>query len=89
MRLINGNVLVRIAKEPERTSNGVWVITNQPNKCGEGTVVETNTSQTIVKNSYVYFPAYSGTEVTIKNEVYRVVPEKDILLVIDETTDSL
>lgn len=85
MRVVNGNLLVKLAKEPECTDGGIFRLNGGAIKAGEGTVVEAASGTVINKNSYVFFSAYSGVDIVVNGEKLRVVPEKDVLVVVDET----
>lgn len=89
---IEDKVVVKVAKEEEKTSTGGLILTSNDEKPNQATVVAVGAGMklpngdTIIPDvavgDTVVFAKYSGTEITVDGEDYLVLAYRDVLAVI-------
>jgi chaperonin GroES len=89
-----GDKVVVARLEPEEiTSGGIVLPDSAKEKPQEGKVVAVGTGRqtesgevvkmSVKKGDQIIFTSYAGTEVTIEGKEYLVMPEEDILAIVD------
>ena len=90
---IGDKVLVKRLEAEEKTKGGIVLPDSAKEKPQEGKVIALGdgklskdgeiVSFQVKKNDRILFSSYAGTEVTVEGEEYLIMPEDDILAVVE------
>lgn len=82
--VIKSRILVKIEEQVEETENGLVAIKLDDTDQTLGVIVGVgeDVGDNVIVGKKIMFNRYSGTQLTIENEKYRVMEEGDILLII-------
>tara|TARA_R100001463_G_scaffold98648_1_gene153112 strand:+ start:763 stop:1020 length:258 start_codon:yes stop_codon:yes gene_type:complete len=84
MKALNDVVIVSEIKEEKKTSGGLLLTdkTDEDNRYKKGSIVTTGHLVDIVnENEVVYYDSRAGHSIAYKDDMYRVIRLKDIVLV--------
>ena len=81
MKMLNGNVLVKLVADENTTKSGLVLIEKTKYyKIVE--VIEPDSENVVKKGDKMYVPINSGTEVKIEKEELLIVNVRDIILIL-------
>lgn len=81
MRMLNGNVLVKVQKEGTTTKAGIILPTHtKPYK--QVTVVKPDQDNTVKEGDEMYVPYNAGTMVEWEGDEYLVIHVREIILIL-------
>ena len=81
MKMLNGNVLVRLIADENTTKSGLVLIEKTKYyKIVE--VIESDSENVVKKGDKMYVPINAGTEVKIEKEELLIVNVRDIILIL-------
>lgn len=82
LQTINNSLLIDVVAETEELGNGLNVEARNSSrrKIIKGTVIKT-CSDTIVEGDVVYFPLYSGDEISLLGKTYYLINLDDVKII--------
>ncbi len=81
MKMLNGNLLVKVQEDSEKRESGIIVLRdNKSYKKVE--VIEPDADNEIAKGSIVYIPKNAGIEIDIEQEKYLIVNKREVILIL-------
>jgi len=92
IRPLNDKVLIRQLESEERTKSGIILPDSAKEKPQQGEVIEVGSGKVIdgkvvpldvKKGDRVVFGRYSGDEIKVDDEEYKIIKEEDILAIIE------
>lgn len=80
-------LVIRRDPREEVSEGGVFIpdVAQRPSRTGEVLAVGEEVAATVTPGDVVVYGAYAGTELTVGEETYLLLDERDVLAVLEET----